>query len=562
MMRTLIFLTVILFSCTQAQASQLVGGDFELLYEIPDPGFASIGNAVSDAGDVNGDGFDDIIIGADWADPGGRWNAGTAYVLSGPTGAILHQFDGAAGHDRFGNSVSGAGDVDGDGMADVIVGAWTADPAGMTNAGSAYVYSGATGNLLHRFDGESDYAWLGYCVSGAGDVDADGFADLLVGSYGASANGRYRSGSVFVYSGLTGAELYRFDGALAGDELGRSVSDAGDVNADGYADFIVGAPAAAPIMYPWQGTVTVHSGLDGSILYDYQGWRSYTRFGMSVTGVGDMDLDGYDDFLIGEPGRTVPNWWEDIEGAGMAYVYSGATGAEIQRFEGNSEAGWLGYSVSGTGDVDGDGVPDCLVGSAFERQAELFSGRTGKVLKEFFFVRTFGFALSGAGDVDGDGHADLVLGAGDHSFYGIPREGGVQVFRITPFLYADSKEISLAGGATIQLDLNFPEASAADPYRVLFSTGGPGPTSYGVEIPLTRGILLADSYAGIYPFTSYLDLQGTLDPFGNANASFVVQGGMLPSRLLGRSLWMAAVAMDPGLYPNLSSIAIRLHFVL
>lgn len=560
--RTFCILSIALFAASDSWAGQLIGGDFETLYEVPDLGTSGMGNALSGAGDVNGDGFADVIFGADWADPGGRWNAGSAYVLSGLDGSQLFQFDGAAGHDRLGNSVSGAGDVDGDGMDDLIVGAWTADPNGFQNAGSAYVYSGASGALLHRFDGESDYAWLGSAVSGAGDVNADGYADLLVGSYGANPNGRFRSGSVFVYCGLTGAELYRFDGDLAGDELGRVVADAGDINADGYPDLLLGSPAAATLGNIWQGTVFVKSGLDGSTLHHFFGYRSYSRYATSISGVGDMDQDGFDDFVVGEPRRTVPHWWEDIEGAGMAFVYSGATGAEIHRFEGNEEGGWLGYSVSGIGDVDGDGVVDCLLGGAFVSvgPVEIRSGATGKVLKEFFGYGVRGFVVSNAGDVDSDGHPDLVLGSGDTSFYGNPVDGGVKVIRLAPYLYADAKEISLMHGASLNLVVDFPIGAASLDYKILFSTEGPGPTLYGADIPLSRGSLVKATYFGSYPFLAHQGLQGTLDANGSATASFTVQGG-LPARLLGRSLWMAAVSGYSGVEPNRSSIAIRLRFV-
>ena len=103
--------------------------------------------------DVNGDGKDDFIVGADLADPGNKLNAGSAYVHSGADGTLLYQVDGASTADRFGNSVSMAGDVNGDGAGDFIVGAWFADPGNKTNAGSAYVYSGADGSLLYQKNG-------------------------------------------------------------------------------------------------------------------------------------------------------------------------------------------------------------------------------------------------------------------------------------------------------------------------------------------------------------------------------------------------------------------------
>ena len=110
-----------------------------------------------------------------------------------------HQFDGSAADDRLGYSVSGAGDVDGDGFADLIVGAYFADPGGLPYAGSAYVYSGLTGALLHQFDGSAADDYLGNSVSGAGDVDGDGFADLIVGTYGADPGGLASAGSAYVY---------------------------------------------------------------------------------------------------------------------------------------------------------------------------------------------------------------------------------------------------------------------------------------------------------------------------------------------------------------------------
>ncbi|MCH7879867.1 MAG: FG-GAP repeat protein, partial [candidate division Zixibacteria bacterium] len=167
------------------------------------------GISVSGAGDVNNDGFADLIVGALPNDAGGS-NAGRAYVYSGQTGALLHTFTGEAAGDWFGHSVSGAGDVNNDGFADLIVGG-PGNNAGGGNAGRAYVYSGQTGALLHTFTGEAAVDFFGFSVSGAGDVNNDGFADLIVGAYRNDAGGS-DAGRAYVYSGQTGALLHTFTG--------------------------------------------------------------------------------------------------------------------------------------------------------------------------------------------------------------------------------------------------------------------------------------------------------------------------------------------------------------
>jgi hypothetical protein len=241
--------------------------------------------SVSSAGDVNGDGFDDVIVGA----LGAFWNEfnfGSSYVvfgkasgfgatmglssLDGSNGFRLH---GAAEHDSSGSSVSNAGDVNGDGYDDVIVGALGAGPNGHYSGSSYVVFGkasgfGATmglssldGSNGFRLDGVAAGDFSGRSVSNAGDVNGDGFDDLIIGAWGADPNGDWSGSSYVVFgkasgfsatmdlSSLDGSNGFRLDGVSEHDFTGNSVSNAGDVNGDGFDDLIVGAPRADPNGY-------------------------------------------------------------------------------------------------------------------------------------------------------------------------------------------------------------------------------------------------------------------------------------------------------------------------
>ena len=163
-----------------------------------------------------------------------------------PTLPLIYRVDGTAANDRFGTSVSIAGDVDGDGVPDFVVGAPASRVSFFFGAGSAYVFSGANGGLIYRKNGPALGFGLGRSVSGAGDVDSDGFDDFIAGASGADPDGLTDAGSAFVYSGADGSVIHRIDGATSGDLLGLSVSGAGDVDGDGLSDFIIGATFADP----------------------------------------------------------------------------------------------------------------------------------------------------------------------------------------------------------------------------------------------------------------------------------------------------------------------------
>ena len=359
------------------------------------------GKSVSGAGDVNGDGFDDLIVGAIGDDNNGM-SSGSARVFSGVDGTVLYTFYGDSPSDRFGASVSGAGDVNGDGFSDVIVGAVGDDPNGVWS-GSARVFSGLDGSILHTFDGDSKNDYFGYSVSGAGDVNVDGYEDMIVG---APFDKKLDKGSAWVFSGRDGSVLYTFYGA-AMDWFGISVSGAGDVNGDGLADLVVGALLGDHLGVN-NGLARVFSGKDGSVLYTIGGESDGDAFGNSVSGAGDVNGDGYPDLIIGAPA-------DDNKGpsAGSARVCSGLNGTEIYTFDGDYWSDEFGDSVSGAGDVNDDGYADLIVGTGWAREARVFSGKDGSVLYTFGGAAEtfFGNSVSGAGDVNGDGFADLIVGA-------------------------------------------------------------------------------------------------------------------------------------------------------
>ena len=367
------------------------------------------GSSVSGAGDVDGDGFADVIVGAVLDDNNGE-SSGSARVFSGVDGSVVYNLNGDSANDFFGNSVSGAGDVNGDGFDDLIVGAPGIFFNDGANRGGARVLSGSDGSALFSFFGDSANDFFGISVSGAGDVNGDGIADLVVG-----AAGDDRSGSTRVLSGSDGSVLLAFDGNSISDSFGEAVSGAGDVNGDGFDDLIVGGLDNDPNS-PVSGTVRVISGSDGGTLYTFDGDSVGDFFGDSVSGAGDVNNDGFDDLIVGARGDD-----NNGSASGSARIFSGVDGSVLYIFNGDSVNDSFGISVSGAGDVNGDGFADLIVGVAGDDDnginsgsARVFSGSDGSVLYTFSGDSVddlFGISVGGAGDVNGDGLADFIVGA-------------------------------------------------------------------------------------------------------------------------------------------------------
>jgi hypothetical protein len=335
--------------------------------------YAYFGQAVSTAGDVNGDGYSDLIVGASGAS-NGETGEGVAYVYHGSAAGLSTSADWMAEGDQvyaeFGYAASTAGDVNGDGYADVIVGAHMVSN-GHAFEGKAFVYHGSSAGLSTDYDWtvESDqgYAEFGAAVSTAGDVNGDGYADVIVGAY-MYDGGEEDEGQVVVYHGSPGGLSAAPDWAAEGDLehvwFGSAVSTAGDVNGDGYSDVIVGAQS-----YDGgetnEGRATVYhgspTGLNALADWVFEGEQAHAWCGYSVSTAGDVNGDGYADVVVG-----VPNYDGDQLNEGQALVFHGSAaglaGTPDWAVESDHLNFTLGHAVSTAGDVNGDGYADVVVG--------------------------------------------------------------------------------------------------------------------------------------------------------------------------------------------------------
>ncbi len=398
---------------------------------------ARLGQTVAPAGDVNGDGYGDLLI-------GGRYDFG-----NGITGVAYAYYGSAQGLGTLPNwiapneqpyqyaqpALASAGDVNGDGYDDVIVGDEYYNGDQM-DEGRVYIYYGSPGGLSSTpgwiADGNQSILYFGTAVAGVGDVNGDGYDDVLIGApYKRDPTTNDVVGQALLYlgspSGLSNTPAWTVLGTGGWTYFGGRLNGAGDVNGDGYDDFMVSDffftddQSAEGRVFLYYGSA---NGPASGPAWTADGNQANDYFGMALAPAGDVNGDGYDDVLVGAPSFSDP---EGIEGRALLY-YGSASGLGSTAgwtAEGNQYGAYFGNSVSSAGDVNGDGFDDVVIGAYGFTNGELSEGRAFLYLGSSSGLTAsaawtaegdqaqaiFGSSVGSAGDVNGDGRDDWAVGA-------------------------------------------------------------------------------------------------------------------------------------------------------
>ncbi|MCA8956794.1 MAG: FG-GAP repeat protein [Planctomycetes bacterium] len=471
------------------------------------------GTSIADAGDFDRDGYRDLVVGAPEYGSSVVTPAlgfGAAYVFSGKDGSRIWSVQGVALGQRLGAMVAGAGDVDNDGYADVVI-------SGYDNIG---IFSGRTRQLIRAFQGTDRGDTLLHAVAGVGDIDKDGFDEVLIGG----KNVFNDSAIAYLMSGKDGSRLKRFEvlpiGRYASFE-DVSVAGLGDINGDGYPDFAFAAQLSD------RQSVQIFSGKSLTEL-PFDPRSAIPGFGHFCK-LDDLDQDGSDDFALSQS-RSV-RWYSGKLRKWMHYI-------DTQEVT----------SLANAGDFDHDGYSDLIVAAQFERsgprQVRVYSGADYRVLATWTHgsVRS----VAGIGNTGRNGYYWVALGASDETPMCRQNAGSVWVYGIQPFLHGDVSTFSLAKANTLNMALDAGSAHQGRSYWVFGSVTGtsPGVTLGKVTVPLVPDpwtdltIALANS-------PTFANTMGTLDPAGRAAARFVA-GPIQDPTLVGLRLYYAYLVHGGG----------------
>lgn len=401
---------------------------------------ALFGHAVAGIGDINGDMVPDLAVGAPGVDDGGINRSGKVYLFSGADGSLLRAISSPNRRKggRFGFSLTAAGDLDGDGAGDLIVGAPREnDPASGRRSGVAYIVrsdpNSAFAVLVPEADPNSSTdpqkgAGFGWSLAAGVDVSgSDGKGEILVAAPGDNQKPRANSGSVYLFDGATGALIAAIRNPRPQENglFGESVSFMADATGDGVSDILVGSDGEDAFTGDFAGRISVISGADPNVAY----WNTaapviepLANFGFAVAGLADINGDGLGDIAATEPESSLHG-----QLSGLAYVLSGdkTSGVYWTLVDPSPHRlAFFGGAMAALPDLTGDGLPEVAVGAELHRDPNAV--RTGRTYVFSAATATsvltlespvadvcgrFGWTVAPAGDVNGDGTADIIVGA-------------------------------------------------------------------------------------------------------------------------------------------------------
>ena len=409
---------VVLFTLVAESAS---AQPITLAAPYPD-NFGSFGEVMTPLRSIDGDPIPDVVIAAP-----GEFNEGRVYIFSGRTGALLRTIPPPYGGARFGAALGTIKDLDGDGFDEILIGdpgfSASGHPVG---AGRAYIVSGSSGGIIATLTPrvEQTNGGFGLSVASVPDIDGDGIDDVIVGALNHPEPSPNGSGCVYLFSGRT----HRLIGSITSPNeqsyglFGSCVAGIGDLDGDGRGDVVIATDSEdANGAY---GHFYVFSGRTQKLIYHIPGPQFFAIVGWSVSVMPDLDGDGKMEIALGMPGAC---GGPGCNPEGMVYIISGGTGSVIRTITDPERRAGSGFggSVAALVDADGDGIADLLVGSApsmdfriglNESHTYVFSGADGSLLAtlaspEWKVGSTFGESVSALGDINGDGLAEVVVGA-------------------------------------------------------------------------------------------------------------------------------------------------------